>query len=73
MLGWDIAITETGADIIEANNRPGSRIMQRMDGKPKGQKVIPLLRKDMLKEKRDAYSTEMKRLYEKEFQIKLTE
>lgn len=72
VFGWDVAITETGADIVEANNRPGSRIMQRMDGIPKGQKIIPLLRHDTLKEKRSIYSSDIKRLYKKEFQIEST-
>lgn len=53
--GWDIAITETGVDIVEANSRPGTRIMQVMDGVPKGQKILPLIRKDRLKDKRKEY------------------
>ena len=50
IFGWDIAVTPDGADIIEANNRPGTRIMQAMDKVPKGQTVIPLIKKDILKQ-----------------------
>ena len=53
--GWDIAITETGVDVVEANSRPGSRIMQVMDGIPKGQKILPLIKKDRLKGVRKEY------------------
>lgn len=53
--GWDIAITETGVDIVEANNRPGSRIMQVMDCVPKGHKIIPMLKKDKFKEYRATF------------------
>ena len=53
--GWDIAITETGVDIVEANSKPGTRIMQVMDGIPKGQKILPLIKKDRLKDKRKEY------------------
>ncbi|MBE6941440.1 MAG: hypothetical protein E7455_04065 [Ruminococcaceae bacterium] len=73
LFGWDIAITETGADIVEANNRPGARIMQRMDGIPKGKKIIPLIRQDRLKNKRKVYTAEMKKLYTQEFQVELSE
>ena len=61
--GWDIAITETGVDIVEANNRPGSRIMQIIDGIPRGKTVIPLIQKDRLKGKRTREGLE--RDYEK--------
>lgn len=50
--GWDVAITETGVDIVEANNRPGCRIMQVMDRVPKGELLLPLLKEDQLKEQR---------------------
>ncbi len=63
--GWDIAITETGADIVEANSKPGSRIMQVMDGIPKGQVLLPLLNEDHLKEKRDEYTKEFQHNYSK--------
>lgn len=43
MLGWDIAITQDGADIIEANNRPGPQIMQRGHLEPKGEKLLNYL------------------------------
>lgn len=53
--GWDIAITETGVDIVEANDKTSVKIMQIMDGVPKGQNVLPLIKKDRLKDKRDVY------------------
>lgn len=52
LYGWDIAITENGVDIVEANNKPGCRIMQVADCVPKGDLLIPMLKKDMLKDKR---------------------
>lgn len=39
LLGLDIAVTENGAALIELNNRPGTRIVQSFDKKPKG-KII---------------------------------
>ncbi|MBQ3546917.1 MAG: hypothetical protein IJA44_00380 [Clostridia bacterium] len=50
LFGWDIAITQDGVDIIEANISPGPRIMQAMDKVPKGQMIIPLIKKDLLKQ-----------------------
>ena len=58
LYGWDIAITETGVDIVEANSKPGCRIMQVMDGVPKGKTLLPLLKEDHLKEKREEYYLE---------------
>ena len=40
IFGWDIAITQTGIDIIEANNKPGTRLMQMGDKKPKGKELL---------------------------------
>ena len=39
VLGFDIAVTEDGAALIEANNRPGTRIVQSFDKKPKGELI----------------------------------
>lgn len=39
VLGFDIAVTEDGASLIEANNRPGTRIVQSFDKKPKGRLI----------------------------------
>ena len=36
LLGWDVAITEDGVEIVEINRSPGSRIVQIMDQEPKG-------------------------------------
>ena len=58
LYGWDIAITETGVDIVEANSRPGTRIMQVMDAVPKGKKILPLIKKDRLKDRRLSYTKE---------------
>lgn len=44
LLGWDIAITQNGADIVEANNRPGMRLTQMADRIPKGEKVLRAIR-----------------------------
>ena len=34
---WDVAITNSGPEIIEINSAPGPKLMQLMDQKPKGQ------------------------------------
>lgn len=60
LYGWDIAITEDGADIVEANSKPGIRNIQQLDGVPKGHKLIPLLKQDPLKGKREEYYQEWK-------------
>lgn len=52
ILGWDIAITPTGADIIEANNRPGPLLTQVMDGIPKGEKVLLSIKQAKRKKKK---------------------
>lgn len=49
LLGWDIAITQTGADIVEANNAPGTPIMQMVDLIPKGEKVLQTIREEKRK------------------------
>lgn len=45
LLGWDIAITQTGADIIEANNCPGPPLMQMACPIPRGEKILKAARK----------------------------
>ena len=49
--GWDVAITPEGADIIEANASPADQGTQAASRTPKGGKIIPLLKKDRLKQK----------------------
>ena len=44
LLGWDVAITPTGADIVEANNAPGTLLMQIGDMVPKGEKILQVIR-----------------------------
>lgn len=44
IFGWDVAITENGVDLIEANNAPGPLLMQTLDRIPKGEKVIKLIK-----------------------------
>lgn len=44
LLGWDIAITQDGADVIEANARPGTPITQMVDRIPKGEKILKAIR-----------------------------
>jgi len=64
LYGWDIAITETGADIIEANSKPGIRNTQAIDQIPRGEKIIPLLRsKDLIKDKRKEYLESLREHY----------
>lgn len=53
LLGLDIAITNERAVLIESNNRPGTRIVQSFDRKPKG-KII----RDYCKK----YKKELKRI-----------
>jgi hypothetical protein len=43
VIGWDIAITEAGADIVEANSAPGPDTMQLADLRPKGEKILKIL------------------------------
>ena len=43
-LGWDIAITPTGADIIEANTACDPVLTQFLDGVPKGTLVLPIIK-----------------------------
>ena len=45
IFGWDIAITQSGVDIIEANNKPGVPIMQMQDLKPRGGEVLAVTRR----------------------------
>lgn len=44
-LGWDVAITPTGPEIIEINGRPGPKLIQLMDQKPKGRYLKDYKRK----------------------------
>ena len=44
LLGWDIAITPTGVDIVEANDAPGTKITQFGDAIPKGEEVLRAVR-----------------------------
>ncbi len=37
LLGWDVAITKSGPEIVEINGAPGPKLMQLMDQKPKAQ------------------------------------
>ena len=46
LLGWDIAITQTSADIIEANTAPGPLLTQFMDLVPKGEQIIALMKQN---------------------------
>lgn len=36
LIGWDVAITNSGPEIVEINGAPGPKLMQLMDQKPKG-------------------------------------
>ena len=57
LYGWDIAITPDGPDIIEANNAPGPLGNQAMDCVPKGHLIEPLMKKDILKQRKSKKNT----------------
>ena len=40
LLGWDIAFTENGVDIVEVNSAPGSKIHQFINKKPIGKPIF---------------------------------
>ncbi len=44
--GWDIAVTPTGALIIEVNGGPGPALNQIADQKPKGKEIIEYIEKN---------------------------
>jgi len=44
-LGWDVAITPNGPEIIEINDRPGPKLTQGMDQIPKKKYLVDYLRK----------------------------
>lgn len=44
LLGWDVAITENGPEIIEINGNPGPKLMQLMDRLPKGRSLLQYAR-----------------------------
>lgn len=44
LLGWDVAITNEGPEIIEINSSPGPRLMQLMDQKPKKTALIKYIK-----------------------------
>lgn len=52
LLGWDVAITESGPEIIEINGAPGPKLMQLMDQKPKGKFLKDYINKHGLKKEK---------------------
>ena len=69
LLGWDIAMTQTGADIIEANTAPGPLLTQFMDLVPKGKEIIELARAN--KKQRIIYGKKLSRRDYRKMQKKL--
>lgn len=49
LIGWDVAITDKGPEIIEINGAPGPKLMQLMDQKPKRLFLKDYIKKHNLK------------------------
>ncbi|MCQ2455138.1 MAG: hypothetical protein MJ090_03215 [Clostridia bacterium] len=64
LIGWDIAVTEEGACIIELNNTPGTMITQMYDMAPKGKPVFDYIRENKIP---DLPRKRKRALYKKKF------
>ena len=47
--GWDVAITPTGVELVEANNAPGTNLLS-LDGVPRGEKIVKMVKTIKLKQ-----------------------
>lgn len=45
LLGWDVAVTENGVEIVEINSASGTSILQIMDQQPKGKYLTDYIKK----------------------------
>ena len=70
LYGWDIAITESGVDIVEGNSSPrGTDFIQRVDNIPKGKELIPLLKKDRMKKTRAKYLEDWTKVFNEQMKM----
>ena len=53
-IGWDVAITEKGPEIIEINSAPGPKIIQFMDEVPKGEILKQYIKKNHCNKRKKA-------------------
>lgn len=51
LIGWDVAITNSGPEIVEINSGPGPKLMQVMDQKPKGAIIRAYIKKRKARKK----------------------
>lgn len=52
LIGWDVAITQTGVELVEANDAPGTMIMQLGAAVPRGEEILRAVREVEKKKRR---------------------